>query len=281
MTDLQALAQQVEPGSVVVASRPLTGGVSAQVTALTLKTAGGSLRQVVVREYGARDLQADPQVAAREFAVLHFLTAHGLPVPAPLWHGPGALVEGLADGDSGVEAPADPGQMAAFLARLHSLQGAASSLLGLHVLPAIPTPPAVLDDSLSEGRIRAALTENVPLPGTTALLHGDFWPGNTLWQAGQLTAVIDWEDAALGNGLSDVGNARLELLFLQGEDAMGAFTRAYAEATGADFGLLPFWDLRAALRPCGRMQTWGLAPGAEATMRDRHIWFVERAEASL
>jgi len=30
------------------------------------------------------------------------------------------------------------------------------------------------------------------------LVHGDFWPGNILWQQNQLAGVIDWEDAMLG-----------------------------------------------------------------------------------
>ena len=34
--------------------------------------------------------------------------------------------------------------------------------------------------------------------GPHRLLHGDYWPGNVLWQQGRLAAVLDWEDAALG-----------------------------------------------------------------------------------
>jgi len=37
------------------------------------------------------------------------------------------------------------------------------------------------------------------------LLHGDFWPGNVLWKDGRIAAVIDWEDAALGDPLADLG----------------------------------------------------------------------------
>jgi aminoglycoside phosphotransferase (APT) family kinase protein len=85
------------------------------------------------------------------------------------------------------------------------------------------------------------------------VLHGDFWPGNVLWHGGRVSAVIDWEDAAVGDALSDVGNARLELLFFMGRRAMDAFTREYGALTGAILAGLPYWDLRAAVRKAGRM----------------------------
>lgn len=74
--------------------------------------------------------------------------------------------------------------------------------------------------------------------------------------------MIVWEDAALGDPLSDVGNTRLELLWAQGEVAMQRFTRHYATETGHTLAGLPFWGLRAARRPCGRLHTWGLEAAA-------------------
>src|SRR5262249_7766747 len=68
------------------------------------------------------------------------------------------------------------------------------------------------DPSRDEAHIRAALEAAWPLPqlNPTALLHGDFWPGNLLWRDGALVGVIDWEDAALGDPLADLANSRLE-----------------------------------------------------------------------
>jgi aminoglycoside phosphotransferase (APT) family kinase protein len=112
--------------------------------------------------------------------------------------------------------------------------------------------PARLDEALSEGRIREVLEPVWPLPqrNKPALLHGDFWPGNTLWKHGRLLAIIDWEDAALGDPLADVANARLEVLWAFGLEAMNGFTGCYKTLMPAlDFGDLPYWDLGAALRP--------------------------------
>ena len=114
------------------------------------------------------------------------------------------------------------------------------------------------------------------------LLHGDFWPGNTLWKDGRLVAVIDWEDAAIGDPLADVANARLELLWALGIDAMKAFTRRYASiATAVDFTDLPYWDLWADLRLAGRTSEWGLDEITEKAMRAGHEAFVAHALEQL
>jgi aminoglycoside phosphotransferase (APT) family kinase protein len=73
--------------------------------------------------------------------------------------------------------------------------------------------PENLDESLDEGLIRNTLESFWPLHqgNKEVLLHGDFWPGNVLWKEDRLVAVIDWEDAALGDPLADFANSRLEI----------------------------------------------------------------------
>lgn len=278
MNHLHDLVCHLWPGEAVTIAEPLTGGVSARVTALTLRRADGRERRVVVREYGERDLRANPDVAAHEFALLRLLHGRGLPVPQPLAHAPGVLVQTFMGGDSGAVVGADPVQLALFLARLHALE---VGTVPLRPLPPAPPPAGPPDESLAESRLRAALAAHPPPPGRAAPLHGDLWPGNTLWQRGTLSAVLDWEDAAIGDPLADVGNTRLELLFFHGEAAMQAFTRAYASATGADLAALPAWDVRAALRPCGRLHSWGLEPAQEQQIRARHAAFVRAALTAL
>ena len=84
------------------------------------------------------------------------------------------------------------------------------------------------------------------------LLHGDYWPGNTLWQRGTLVCVIDWEDAVLGDPLADVANARMELTMAFGPTAAADFTDQYRALVPAlDLTALPHWDLYAALATRG------------------------------
>jgi aminoglycoside phosphotransferase (APT) family kinase protein len=118
------------------------------------------------------------------------------------------------------------------------------------------------------------------LGGEGVLLHGDYWPGNTLWRDGGLVAVIDWEDAARGDPLADVANARLELLWSHGGDAMEAFTARYAQ-TGVDLSELPRWDLWADRRLTPRLASWGLEPARAEAMLAARDAFVARASARL
>jgi aminoglycoside phosphotransferase (APT) family kinase protein len=304
MTDTQDAArfaqvvQQIAPGARLLRAWPLQGGVSAQVTALELAQADGSTRKLVVRRHGPVDLAHNPHIAADEFRLLQIVGAAGVPAPAPYYYDEsGAVfptpylvveyVEGAPE-----FAPADmPGflqQYAATLARIHQVPGVATDLAFLPDHAArlgalLAARPPQLDDSLDEGRIREALVAAWPLAprNAPALLHGDYWPGNLLWRAGRLAAVLDWEDARLGDPLADLGNSRMEILFALGAAAMGAFTRQYQALARLDWTDLPYWDLAAALRPAGKLAGWGLDATAEAGIRARHRWFIAQAFAAL
>ncbi|MFD1731176.1 phosphotransferase family protein [Deinococcus malanensis] len=192
-------------------------------------------------------------------------------------HQPGRLVTTFLEGENGTTTAADLRHLAGFLTRLHALDPAG---VELPLLPGPGPAPVMPDESLSGSRIRRALHDLDPGEcGRLSVLHGDLWPGNTLWQAGHLSAVLGWEDAALGDPLADVGNTRLELLFSQGKGAMHAFTQEYARHRDLNLDRLRFWDLRAALRPCGRLTSWGLEPTVQAQWERRHAWFVRQAGA--
>ncbi len=49
------------------------------------------------------------------------------------------------------------------------------------------------------------LREHLPANRVTTLVHGDFKPGNLLLGDGQVTAVLDWETAHLGDPHEDLG----------------------------------------------------------------------------
>ena len=107
-------------------------------------------------------------------------------------------------------------------------------------------------------------------------------PGNTLWRDGRLVAVIDWEDAAIGDPLADVGNTRLELLWALGAEAMDEFTRRYESAAPTvDLADLPHWDLRADRRLTPRIPEWGLDEVTQRSMREKREAYVARALESL
>jgi aminoglycoside phosphotransferase (APT) family kinase protein len=257
------LAQRVEPGSKLRRMWELKGGVSAQVTAFELERADGRVEQLVVRRHGARDLARNPRIAADEFRLLELLRAAGGPAPAPRYldadgdvFGTPCLVVDYIEGEpaTGREPDLVP-QLATVLARIHGV-GTTADVSFLREL-ALP--------GLSE--------RNAP-----ALLHGDFWPGNTLWKHGRLVAVVDWEGAAVGDPLADLANTRLELLWALGTEAMEEFTHEYGSVVPAvDFADLPDWDRWAGLRVEPRIAEWGLDADNEQTMRTQLDWFLGRA----
>jgi len=232
MTDstLKRVAEKLFPGTKLLRSWELQGGVSARVVGLELRLPNGAVRKMVLRQHGAADLARDPSIAAHEFRLLQRLQAAGVPVPAPLFYdesaaalpSPYIAIEFIEHDSGGVpsDANAIANPLADVLAAIHRIEPAEdliSFLRNQDELSAgrLASRPERLDESLSEGRVRDALAAVGPplRRNRDALLHGDFWPGNTLWKQGRLAAVIDWEDAALGDPLADLANARLELLW--------------------------------------------------------------------
>jgi aminoglycoside phosphotransferase (APT) family kinase protein len=299
------LAQRIDPGSRLRRAWPLRGGISAQMTAFEIEQPDGRAQRLIVRQPGETTLKRNPNAAADEFKLLQVLSAAGLPVQAPhlldeageILAAPYLVIEYI-DGEP-VFSPSDPDdfvlQLASQLARIHRLQGSRAGLSFLpkqaeRVATTFAARPAALDVSLDERRIRKTLEPVWPLPQANepVLLHGDFWPGNIIWREGRIAAVIDWEDAELGDLLYDVAVSRLDILWAFGIEAMHAFTARYRAMTAADFANLPYWDLYAALRPVSHFAEWaegwpafGRTDITEATMRDGHRRFTAQAFEKL
>jgi aminoglycoside phosphotransferase (APT) family kinase protein len=53
--------------------------------------------------------------------------------------------------------------------------------------------------------VLAWLRRHAPNSAVTTLVHGDFKPGNVLMQGDDVTLVLDWETAHLGDPLEDIG----------------------------------------------------------------------------
>jgi aminoglycoside phosphotransferase (APT) family kinase protein len=291
----EALARSIEPRSKLLRTWELKGGVSAQVTAFEIEPSDGGTERLIVRRHGAVDLKRNPHIAADEFELLWLLKSAGVAAPAPRYLDAGGeifsvpcLVIEYVEAEP-EHAPADQrefvGQLATALAQIHEVDCSTTDVSFLPERLGIPDVPVPRPGQPAEGlRIRDVLESALPLPqrNRSVLLHGDFWPGNTLWKDGRLVAVIDWEDAAIGDPLADVANARLDLVWALGMEAMADFTRRYGSSvTGVDFTDLPYWDLWADLRLAGRVAEWGLDDVTEQAMRAGHEAFVAQALEAL
>lgn len=292
------LVRRIDPAATLRRAWRLTGGISAQVTALELDAADGTCRKLVVRQHGPADRAANANIATDEFRLLALLHTAGIAAPAPVYVDAAGdalgspcvvidFVEGAPD-----FAPTDAidlvTQYAEHLARIHAISGGAADVAFLpdraaRIAERLRNRPDTLDDSLEEGRIRDALDRVWPLTPRNpyVLLHGDYWPGNVLCLDGRIMAVIDWEDAARGDPLADLGSSRLEIFWAYGDDAMQAYTAHYLALTGADTAQLPYWDLVAALRPAGELSAWSTNAATDRRRRERHAIFRAQAFAAI
>jgi len=262
----------------------LEGGVSAEVLALTLRSAQGVEQKVVLRQKDG--------TLGREAVAMGRARAAGLPVPAVeavserlIPNGAPALLMPFIPGHRQIDR-AQPGpqlqRMAAFLAELHGL-----SIEGLDALPRLLDPLPELPEFLTIDERFASLRRWVesappaPYGGTPVLLHGDFWPGNLRWEDGELVGVLDWEDCHRGDPMVDLALTRLELRYLLGPSGAERFTEAYGAQTPVDLPRLALWDCYVASAALTYMGSWGL-PEAEVThMRREATAFVHEAAARL
>ena len=290
------------PGGTLQRVWSLTGGMSAQLTALELLLPDGQTQRLVVRQPNPVVLRHNPQAAAVEYRLLQLLFAAGVPVPQPLWLDESAkilptpyVVTAFVAGkmDFALEyASRYAVQMAEQLAAIHRMKGWKG--LGLPLAKGCweQTSSAKANAALGEEPIRAALTKyGLWQPqNELVLLHGDFWPGNVLWEGGELTAVLDWEDAKVGDPLLDLAISRLDLAWIFSPETAEVFTKRYGELTAVSLTNLPYWDLCAALRFI-RITQANLAPWAayyqpfnrpditEETIHRNYLWFVNQALA--
>ena len=72
----ERLVRKLDSESRLIRAWGLTGGVSAQVTAIEVEQPDGQTRKMIVRQHGEADLRQNPQVASDEFRLLHLLHKH-------------------------------------------------------------------------------------------------------------------------------------------------------------------------------------------------------------
>lgn len=310
--DVLAILGRAFPGCAVQSCEELRGGISCRAVLAQLvlgdgssghgssghgSSGHGSSRQVVVRRPDYATRAETLRVLASEHGVLTHCAALGLAVPRPCFldREAAALVLEYVPGAPDF-APRDLDgmlrQLARQLALIHRVEpGAELSFLQRRSDSAgrsIERQPECLDESLNEGHLRAQLLRLWPWPqhNPDRLLHGDYWPGNVLWRAGELVAVLDWEETERGDPLADLAVARLDLAWAFGVDAMEQLTRYYQEQSNLDLRNLPCWDLCVALRPMSSLARWAQSYVAapisrpdvtEQSMREVHRRFVAQA----
>jgi aminoglycoside phosphotransferase (APT) family kinase protein len=285
-----------------IEASPLAGGAIQENWLVSVELAGR--RQELVLRTDAPSRVAMSHGRAQEFAILNAAHRAGVTVPEPLWLccDPEVLgqdfylmrrVLGVAQGNRVVKDLKLGGdrkrlaeRLGAELARIHTiLPGAA----GLEFLP-LPRSSPALDEI---ARLRADLDgrdcgypilewglrwleRKAPPAGEIVLVHHDFRSGNYMVDESGLTAILDWEFAAWGEPMVDIGwfcakcwRYGVEALEAGGIASRADFYRGYEAASGRHIepAAVHYWEVMAHLR-------WAVIA---LQQMDRHVGGGERS----
>lgn len=264
-------------GAVVTRSERLAGGMSAELWKISLEHSEGE--SIVVARFPGSDIQQFlPNAAEYEFRILDALTRSEVCAPRPLaldTNGEFLLLE-FMDGIASAapkESDCYISEFASALASIHKTPLTDFDFL-LETRLSFEPRRTELNADLREPEIVARLVEaGLRDEGVDVLRHGDFWPGNVLWEEGRVSGVIDWENALRGPAIADLAISRLDVAWILGMDAADEFTARYLEVNAIDTRFLPYWDLRASLRPMANLEEWAApyAPLGRPDITGRHL----------
>jgi aminoglycoside phosphotransferase (APT) family kinase protein len=216
-------------------------------------------REVVLRVARA-ELAAE---TATEVAAMTFAASAGgasLPVAELLGYdlavrtGYGLVLAARVPGTSMIPLEPDP-------VRLRALGAAAARISSIELTPAPALPfrsrPIEAEDFAGMRRdqgasdllraAEAAVAGARPADDRLGLVHGDLWHGNTLWDGGRLTAVLDWDCAGAGPAGIDLGSLRCDAAWCHGVEAAGHILHGWEAEAGRPASDVPYWDAVAAL----------------------------------
>jgi aminoglycoside phosphotransferase (APT) family kinase protein len=145
--------------------------------------------------------------------------------------------------------------------RLRALGAAAARISSIELTPAPALPvrsrPIEAEDFAGMRReqgasdllraAEAAVAATGPQDDQLGLVHGDLWYGNTLWDDGRLTAVLDWDCAGVGPAGIDLGSLRCDAAWCHGVEAAEHIRHGWEAEAGRPASDVPYWDAVAAL----------------------------------
>lgn len=273
-------------------SHRIEGGLGCTMDVLT----EGSTR-LVLRRYGSWYADRGDDAATRETRALELLQRANIPAPSPIWIDTDDVFEEQAIVTSFVEGSPEltPGnpfdwaeQLASVLQRIHEIRlepddhdlflpGAGEDERKIS-----ENPELVLEHPLGEELLRRrVMLGQRRVDGESVFSHTDYWPGNTLWQNGDLSAVVDWEAPATGDREMDVAYCELDIRYLGMDKVADHFVKTYREITGEPLQNLSHWEAIALCRPMPDIGPWARAwqtmgrDISEDKARSRHTEIIE------
>ena len=263
------LLARVMPGSSLLNVELLPGSFSNHTHRVEVRLPDRNLHRIVVRRYKIFGDYDRGEKARREFKTFELLNQNRVPAPQVLLLdetgeilGAPGIVTGFVEGSLLFEAPANvmdwARKLARMLAKIHSipcgkeersflLKGNSEASWFLKY----DSPPTYMQEYPGGADLWEMLQELYPNIRAVppSLLHIDYWSGNILWHKNEISAVLDWEEAAYGDPAIDVAYARMNMFLMGLMEAADEFLRVYESATGRKIENLGFWELAASVRP--------------------------------
>ena len=298
-----AVLERILPGGSVTNIELLPGSFSNHTHLVEASLANRDTFKLVVRRYKIFGDYDRGEKAHREFKTFELLNRHQVPSPEPLLldvsgdilGSPGIVTE-FVEGRLRMDVPADAmmwaKKLARTLGRIHSIpcgEDEQKFLLNGNEQAAwflnYDSPPRYMQEYPGG----ADLWHNMRnlsahfQADTPSLLHIDYWSGNILWHEDEISAVLDWEEAAYGDPAVDVAYARMNMVLMGAYDAADEFLHEYESEMGRKIKNVGFWGLAAAVRPMIDPVDWNVHE--TGSNKDVLIKFIDeakkRADASI
>lgn len=283
---VQDLLKEIAPGSRLLTFSILPGSFSNSTHIVEACQPGGTNLKFVVRRYAVFGNYDRGEKARREFKTFEYLHRFGIPAPEPLYLddagsllGTPGIVTRFVPGRLMLEVPADPKdwarKLAITLAKIHSIPCGEETRAFL--LDANAEATWFLNSETAPGYMRSfpggtevwqVLRDAYPcIQGVqSGFVHIDYWEGNILWHGNEISAVLDWEEAALGDPAIDVAYARMNIFLMGLDRTADDFLHIYESEMGATVANLGFWELAASVRPMENTEDWKVADNTEFDM---------------
>jgi aminoglycoside phosphotransferase (APT) family kinase protein len=299
--ELARLRAALDDDVVALEASPLVGGIDTATYRLDARRRDGTVVRMTLHCYRAWERERAADRIARERALLDALAGQLHFIPGTIFVDPaGELVGDPLSVLTFLRGSPEPPPRGDQRARGRWIEDFARPLVAIHAIgadrlpagfrrndPLVPYVAGLAREARDDGVSRAllaAIRRTIPEePVAPVLLHHDYWYGNTLWENGRLTGVIDWTSARLGDAATDVALARCDLAVTLDLRAADELVDRYRALGGSIRGLL-FWDLCWALVTHRWIEEWlvgyhdlGLSDLTLAAARDRIAAFAERA----
>jgi len=270
---MQRLLEDLYPGGTLRRIRRLGGGLSNGVFSVSYRDVRGLPGRFIVR------LTTDHRIGAAANARSEYRTIallHEAGVPAPRLFlldetGERLGLPGMVMEHAGrpLLAPRNREawltQLVAAILRLHAMTPDRYDLAHLPVEGSAEIRQEVAKE-LREGlrndplaqAMQAALRRNIDrlVWAGPCLVHGDYWPGNTVWRRGRLTAVVDWTSARVGDPRDDLAQCRFDLATIHGLEAAERFLEHYQAFAPAPVQEVWFFDLFRGIDALNSFRSW-------------------------